>query len=132
MQSEKHSFRGQDRRSNKGAIHDYSTSGHNLLRKYVEFSGRASRYKYLWFLFADLVVAIVGRLINQYIPVVILVVLLPLIAVTARRLHDIGKSGWMILIGLIPVVGMPVLIYLYVQPSQLGANRWGSSDALAV
>lgn len=104
-------------------------------RKYVDFSGRASRSEYWWFFLAYLIVAIVaivGRLINQYIPIaVILVVLLPLMAVTVRRLHDIGKSGWMILIGLIPIIGMLVLIYLYVQPSQPGANRWGSSDALA-
>ncbi|CAN5911568.1 DUF805 domain-containing protein [soil metagenome] len=102
-------------------------------RKYVDFSGRASRSEYWWFFFAYFGVAIVGRLINQYIAVVvILIVLLPLIAVTVRRLHDIGKSGWMVLIGLIPVVGTLVLIYFYVQPSQPGANRWGSSNALAV
>lgn len=101
-------------------------------RKYVDFSGRASRSEYWWFLLAYLTVAVVGQLVNRYIPVVvILVVLLPLIAVTLRRLHDVGKSGWMILIGLIPIVGMLVLIYLYVQPSQPGVNRWGSLDALA-
>src|ERR1700712_2760705 len=92
-------------------------------RKYVDFSGRASRSEYWWFFLAYFVVAVVAQLINRYLPaVVILIVLLPLIAVTVRRLHDIGKSGWMILIGLIPIVGMLVLIYWYVQPSQPGAN----------
>ncbi|MET0208624.1 MAG: DUF805 domain-containing protein [Burkholderiaceae bacterium] len=101
-------------------------------RKYVDFSGRASRPEYWWFFLAYFVVAFVGQLINRYIPVVImLAVILPLLAVTVRRLHDIGKSGWMILIGLIPILGILVLIYLYVQPSQPGINRWGSTDMSA-
>jgi uncharacterized membrane protein YhaH (DUF805 family) len=50
--------------------------------------------------------------------------LLPSLAVTARRLHDVGKSGWFMLISLIPVIGL-YLIYLLVQDSQEGTNIYG-------
>jgi uncharacterized membrane protein YhaH (DUF805 family) len=76
-------------------------------RKYVDFSGRASRSEYWWFLLAYFVVAVVAQLINRYLPaVVILAVLLPLLAATVRRLHDIGKSGWMSLRSLVPTLGV--------------------------
>ena len=51
-----------------------------------------------------------------------LAMLLPGIAVGVRRLHDIGKTGWLMLIGLIPVVGL-LLLYWFVQPSE-GANEY--------
>ena len=47
-----------------------------------------------------------------------LLVLLPALAVSVRRLQDIGKSGWFVLVGLIPLVGVLILIYFYVQDSQ--------------
>jgi uncharacterized membrane protein YhaH (DUF805 family) len=53
-----------------------------------------------------------------------LAVLLPSLAIAIRRLHDTGKSGWMILLGLIPVIGFIVLIVFYVQPSD-GPNTYG-------
>ena len=58
-----------------------------------------------------------------------LALLLPILAVTARRLHDIGKSGWLMLIGLIPLIGWLLLIYWYVQPSAEGANDYGETRA---
>ncbi len=61
-----------------------------------------------------------------------LAVLLPSIAVGARRLHDIGKSGWNLLFGLIPLLGAIYLIYLYVQPSQSGSNQYGPEPSGAV
>jgi uncharacterized membrane protein YhaH (DUF805 family) len=54
-----------------------------------------------------------------------LAVLVPNIAVAVRRLHDVGKSGWMVLIGLIPLFGWIYLIYLYVQPGETGPNQYG-------
>ena len=50
---------------------------------------------------------------------------LPQIAVAARRLHDTGRSGFWIFIGLVPLVGSIVLIIFYVLPSQPGANKYG-------
>ncbi|MCX5514141.1 DUF805 domain-containing protein [Kaistia algarum] len=52
--------------------------------------------------------------------------LLPSIAVTVRRLHDVGRSGWWIFLGLLPLIGALVLLYWYVQPSQTGPNRYAA------
>jgi len=54
-----------------------------------------------------------------------LAVLIPGIAVGVRRLHDVGKSGWMILIGLIPLIGSIWLIVLFCTDSQSGSNEYG-------
>ncbi|ASN81413.1 DUF805 domain-containing protein [Deinococcus ficus] len=54
-----------------------------------------------------------------------LAVLLPSIGVAVRRMHDTGRSGWLLLLGLIPFIGWLILLYFYVQDSQPGANKWG-------
>ena len=60
-----------------------------------------------------------------------LVVLVPALAVSVRRLHDVGKSGWWILISLIPVVGAIWLIVLLCLDSQPEANEWGENPKKA-
>jgi uncharacterized membrane protein YhaH (DUF805 family) len=57
--------------------------------------------------------------------VVSLGLLLPNLAVTVRRLHDTDRSGWWILLGLIPVIGTIVLLVFYVQPGTAGSNQFG-------
>jgi uncharacterized membrane protein YhaH (DUF805 family) len=52
---------------------------------------------------------------------------LPSVAVGVRRLHDTGRSGWWLLIGLIPLVGAVVLIVFFCTDSERGPNRWGPS-----
>ena len=56
-----------------------------------------------------------------------LAVLIPGIAVSVRRLHDVGKSGWMLLIALIPIIGTIWLIVLYLSDSEPGENEYGPS-----
>ncbi|VWX58107.1 conserved hypothetical protein [Burkholderiales bacterium 8X] len=93
--------------------------------KYVDFSGRASRSEYWWFALAYVVLALVAGFIHQIVyAIVVLAFLLPLITAGARRLHDVGRSGWWLLIGLIPLVGL-VLLYFMVQPSQPESNPFG-------
>lgn len=94
--------------------------------KYVEFKGRADRAEFWWFfLFQFVVLAIIGMVSNTLYVIATLALLLPGLAVGARRLHDIGKSGWFLLIGLIPLIGWLVLIYFFVQPSG-PANEYGA------
>jgi uncharacterized membrane protein YhaH (DUF805 family) len=94
--------------------------------KYVDFGGRASRSEYWWFVLAYVIVAIVAGLIHEVVyGLVILAFLLPLLSAGARRLHDIGKSGWWLLLGLIPLVNL-VLLYFTVQPSQPESNEYGA------
>lgn len=86
--------------------------------KYAEFSGRADRSEYWWFeLF--LVLLIVGAgIVNETLSnLVSLAVLLPSLAVGARRLHDIDKSGWWQLLYLVPVIGWLIVIYWCAQPA---------------
>lgn len=52
---------------------------------------------------------------------------IPTLAITVRRLHDIGKSGWLYLIILIPVLGALSLLFLTLENSQEGTNKWGSN-----
>ena len=92
--------------------------------KYATFEGRARRSEYWYFcLFNFLVGILLG-----WIPVVgwliYLAFFLPGIAVGVRRLHDIGKCGWWLLLALIPVVNL-VLIYFYILDSQIGVNEYG-------
>ena len=54
-----------------------------------------------------------------------LAILVPNLAVGVRRLHDLGKSGWMLLIGLIPFFGGLYLLFLFAQPGQSGPNQYG-------
>ena len=95
--------------------------------QYVGFSGRARRSEYWWWVLVVLLASIVTQMISQKLGGIFsLAVLLPGIAVGARRLHDIGKSGWWQLISLIPLLGWLVLIYWMVQPSE-GPNQFGSA-----
>jgi len=56
-----------------------------------------------------------------------LVTFIPTLSLTVRRLHDIGKSGWWYLIGIIPLVGGILLLVWYCKDSQPGSNQWGHS-----
>src|SRR4051794_17675133 len=105
----------------------------SVFSKYVGFSGRARRSEFWWFtLFAVIlyiVVAIIDAAIGSSILGIIvgLALLLPSLAVTVRRLHDTGRSGWWILIGIIPVIGAIVLLVFECQDSQPGTNAHGPS-----
>ncbi|MDP1953814.1 MAG: DUF805 domain-containing protein [Polaromonas sp.] len=89
--------------------------------KYATFSGRASRPEFWWFFLFQILVSIAASMLGDIVAgLVSLALLLPALAVGARRLHDIGKSGWWQLI-MLTVIGFLLLIYWWVQP--------GSSDA---
>ena len=102
-----------------------------LRDKYVDFNGRASRSEYWWFFLACVAVAVVFNVLRLEVLGLLanLALLLPSLAVGARRLHDMGKSGWFQLIWLIPVVGWAIMIYWLVQPST-AANVYGEGPAM--
>jgi len=87
--------------------------------KYADFRGTASRAEYWWFvLFLTLAGAAATVLAEKYATIFFLATLLPLLAAGTRRLHDTGRSGWMQLIGLVPVAGILVLaIFLAAAPA---------------
>ncbi|MEO7259715.1 MAG: DUF805 domain-containing protein [Jatrophihabitantaceae bacterium] len=104
-----------------------------VFSKYATFSGRARRSEFWWFALFLVIVNIVLRILDRAMdnPVLGLIVglalVLPSLAVTVRRLHDTGRSGWWILIGLIPLIGAIVLLVFECQDSQPGSNKYGPS-----
>ncbi len=99
------------------------------MKNYVGFSGRTTIREYwmfvlMYILIYIILVVIAGIIKLPIIPALFaLALILPSIAACVRRLHDTGKSGWLTLIGLIPLVGL-VLIYFLIQPS-VEDNQYG-------
>ena len=88
------------------------------VKGYAKFSGRSGRAEYWWFFLFWLIAILVTGVINENLGgIVWLALLLPNLAVSVRRLHDIGKSGLFYLLNLIPVFGGLLLLYWAVQPS---------------
>lgn len=87
------------------------------LRKYAEFNGRAARSEFWWFTaFVTLAATAFAAFSEAWSTAFLIAMLLPLLAVGARRLHDIGKSGWWLLFALVPVAGIVLLTILWAQP----------------
>ena len=109
---------------------DLQTSIKTCFKKFAEFNGRASRSEFWWFTLFYLIVVIVAAIFDSFFvdnsqnmgPVEIvstLILLIPSIAVTARRLHDVDKSGWWMLIAF-TIIGLIPLIVWYVS---IGTNK---------
>jgi uncharacterized membrane protein YhaH (DUF805 family) len=100
----------------------------DVLKKYAVFDGRARRQEFWMFALINFVISLILNLVLGMVGLIYaLAVFLPTIGVGIRRLHDTGRSGWWLLIGLIPVVGFIVLLVFFVQDSQPGNNQYGSN-----
>lgn len=105
------------------------------LRKYAEFTGRARRSEYWWFiLFAALVQAVVTSLVGASLSdgvgdAVSLVFLLPTLAVGSRRLHDTDHSAWSLLLIFLPIIGWTILIVWLATAGTVADNRFGPPPA---
>jgi uncharacterized membrane protein YhaH (DUF805 family) len=104
-----------------------------VLERYAEFSGRSNRAEFWWYFLANLIVGVVLNLLTAassifWVPYVIysLAVLIPGLAVGVRRLHDTDRSGWWLLIALVPIVGIIVLIVFWANEGMPGPNRYGA------
>lgn len=102
------------------------------LKKYFVFEGRSTRSEYWYFFLFNFLISVVlmfiGSMMNGgdiLVNIYGLAVLIPGLAVGIRRLHDTGRSGWMILIGLIPILGWIWLIVLLAMDSTPGPNKYG-------
>lgn len=100
--------------------------------KYADFNGRARRQEYWMYILVYFILLIVASIIDSIIGIQIisgilsLALIVPTLAVGVRRLHDISKSGWFILLGLIPLVNF-YLLYLLVQDGTPGSNEYGAN-----
>ncbi|HEY3917094.1 MAG TPA: DUF805 domain-containing protein [Stellaceae bacterium] len=94
--------------------------------KYADFTGRAARPEYWWFFLFCIIVQLCLRVLWMPLEIVFgIAILLPALAVGARRLHDTDRSGWWLLIDFVPVVGWIVLLVWFCQKSEPVANRFG-------
>ncbi len=125
---------------------NFQTAVATCFRNYVTFSGRASRPEYWYFFLFSILVSLGLSIVDtaMFGPVegmggsngplaglFSLAIFLPSLAVGARRLHDSDRSGWWLLLVLIPVLGFLVLIYFFVQPGTDGPNRFGPGPGRA-
>ncbi|MGF1764408.1 DUF805 domain-containing protein [Aliivibrio kagoshimensis] len=113
------------------------------LKQYIDFRGRARRKQYWMFTLINVILSLllssldgmvglfnaeagIGMISGLYS----LAILLPAIGVTVRRLHDTGRTGWWLLIGLIPLIGALVLLYFLVSNGDSQSNRFGSDPKI--
>ncbi|MDZ5443975.1 DUF805 domain-containing protein [Micromonospora sp. 4G57] len=113
----------------------------SVLTQYVGFTGRARRSEYWWFALFTVLVGLAAAILDSVLGttlgsdgstgvigiIVNLALLLPALAVAMRRLHDTDRSGWWLLIGLVPIVGAIVLLVFFVLDSTPGTNRFGAN-----
>jgi uncharacterized membrane protein YhaH (DUF805 family) len=110
-----------------------------VLKQYADFNGRARRKEYWMFFLFNVIFAVAANFLDGFLGinfmaglygpiylVYVLVMLVPGLAVAVRRLHDIGKSGWMILVVLIPLVGGIWLLVLLASEGNQGDNAYGA------
>ncbi len=111
-----------------------------VLKQYADFSGRARRKEYWMFILFNIIFSAVAMFLDNVLRLTIgelpygvfsilygIAVLIPSLAVTVRRLHDVGKSGWMILVSLIPIIGEIWLLVLLLTDSKPGENQYGQN-----
>jgi uncharacterized membrane protein YhaH (DUF805 family) len=105
-----------------------------VLERYAQFTGRARRAEYWWFTLASLIIGVVLSMLgaasvifNIVYFIYALAVLVPSLAVGIRRLHDTDRSGWWLLIALVPFVGFIILIVFLATDGTRGTNQYGVS-----
>ena len=115
-----------------------------VLEKYAVFEGRSRRSEYWYFVLFNFLISIALNIIDRGIgtydskatvgllsTIYALAVLVPSIAVGIRRLHDTNRSGWWLLIALIPLIGAIILIVFMAQDSDASENQYGANPKVA-
>ncbi|MGE8652338.1 MAG: DUF805 domain-containing protein [Acinetobacter gandensis] len=102
------------------------------LKNYANFTGRARRKEFWFFTLVQFIILIIAQIIDSVIgtefvlyALIVLALLIPSLAVSVRRLHDLSKSGWWYLIALIPLIGAIILIIWFATETKAEVNQWG-------
>ena len=100
-----------------------------ILKNYCNFEGRASRAEFWWFFLFILVLGVICSLLGKFGTILSYIIsialLLPDLGLSVRRLHDINKSGWLLLLCLIPIVGAIILIIWWAKEGDTTENQYG-------
>ncbi len=110
-------------------------------KKYAVFKGRARRREYWMFYLFSIISAIIITVLDLFIGIKVgeygiltiifgLILFIPTLSVAVRRLHDVDKSGWMMFISLIPIIGGIWLLILFVTSGTIGDNKYGSDPKM--
>ncbi len=114
----------------------------DAMRRYATFSGRSTRKQFWLFTLTAFLILVACAVIDTNVfgtdpesalvltGIANLIHLLPSIAVTVRRLHDTDRSGWMLLLAFIPVIGQVALLVIACLPSTPGPNRFGAQPGM--
>ena len=111
----------------------FSDAIKTVFSQYATFSGRARRSEYWWFYLFAVIAYIIAAGLDMIVfggrgafeVILWLAIILPVLAVSVRRLHDTGRSGWWLLLSFIPLVGTIILIVWYCGEGTSGPNRFG-------
>ncbi|MDQ9027570.1 MULTISPECIES: DUF805 domain-containing protein [Acinetobacter calcoaceticus/baumannii complex] len=107
---------------------NYQQAIFTCFKKFADFKGRARRREFWYFeLFCVLLSLLLSFMNEDLATLAMLVTLIPNIAVNVRRLHDIDRSGWWMLIALVPIVGVLLLLFWAAQEGNPTANQYGES-----
>ena len=105
-----------------------------VLERFAKFDGRAGRAEFWYFVLANVIVyfaLLILTLISGIFLVLYvlygLAMIVPSIAVAIRRLHDTNNTGWLLLAGLIPLIGFIILLVFYIQEGTAGPNQYGAA-----
>lgn len=124
---------------------NFTSAVKTVLSKYAQFNGRACRSEYWYWILAMVLVSVVLAMIEgavlapalgfePFSPdlgqplqlLMVLVIFVPLLSVSVRRLHDVGRSGWWLFIQVVPIIGGLVLLWWYIQAGDEAANEFGA------
>jgi uncharacterized membrane protein YhaH (DUF805 family) len=107
------------------------------LRAYTKFDGRARRKEFWMFAAVNAVINIVASIIDSILGtwgiiagLYSLAIIIPGLAVSVRRMHDIGKSGSVVFLALIPIIGAIILILWSIKEGDAGDNQYGPNPKL--
>jgi len=119
---------------------DFTTAVKTVFKRYAEFGGRSCRAEFWYFELAIILFEIAYFIVDGVLRAIsltplslllglvslvfVLAIIVPILAVEFRRLHDIDKSAWWLLLSFVPFGGL-VLLYWFCQPGDRGANRYG-------
>jgi uncharacterized membrane protein YhaH (DUF805 family) len=108
-----------------------------VIKQYADFNGRARRCEYWFYILFYLIIAVALSVIDSFVTggalsvIYALGLLIPSLAVGIRRLHDIDRTGWWLLIAFVPLVGTIVLLIFACTDGTAGDNRFGPSPKAA-